>query len=76
MTYYLELPTSSWVHLVFHVFRLNKLIGDNIPIQNVFLDLDEEKKSSWDLKKYRKQGPSDYEIKLLLGTSSNGRTYQ
>ena len=32
MAYKLELPTSSWVHQVFHVYYLNKLIGDKILI--------------------------------------------
>ena len=44
MAYKLELPSTSWVHLVFHVSCLNKVIGDTIPIQTIFLELDEEGK--------------------------------
>jgi hypothetical protein len=44
MAYKLELPTSSRVHLVFHVSCLNKVIGDKIPVQNILLELDEEGK--------------------------------
>jgi hypothetical protein len=35
MAYNLELPTSSRVHLVFHVSCLNKVIGDKIPVQTI-----------------------------------------
>ena len=45
MVYKLELPTSSRVHLVFHVSCLKKVIGDNIPVQPIFLELDEEWKN-------------------------------
>ena len=38
----LEIPASSRVHLVFHVSYLKKVISDKIPIQNIFLELDEE----------------------------------
>ena len=41
MAYKLELPASSRIHLVFHVSWLNKVIGDTIPIQTIFLELDE-----------------------------------
>ena len=44
MEYKLELHASSRVHPVFHVSWLNKVIGDNIPIQTIFLELDEEGK--------------------------------
>ena len=50
MAYGLELPTSSQVHLVFHVSFLKNVIGDNIPIQTIFPDLDEEVKSIWNPK--------------------------
>jgi hypothetical protein len=36
MAYKLELPTSSRVHLVFHVSCLNNVIGDNIAVQTIF----------------------------------------
>ena len=44
MAYKLELPATSWVHLFFHVSYLKKVIGDKIPFQTIFLDLDEEGK--------------------------------
>ena len=44
MVYKLKLPSFSWVHLVFHVSCLNKLIRDKIPIQTIFPELDEEGK--------------------------------
>jgi hypothetical protein len=45
MAYTLELLASSRVHLVFHVSCLKKVIGDNIPVQTILLELDEEGKS-------------------------------
>lgn len=36
MAYNLELPSTSWVHLVFLVSYLKKVTGDNIPIQTIF----------------------------------------
>jgi hypothetical protein len=44
MAYKLELPASSRVHPIFHVSFLSKVIGDKIPFQNIFLELDEERK--------------------------------
>jgi hypothetical protein len=44
MAYKLELPAYSQVHIVFHVSCLKKVIGDNIPVQNILLELDEEGK--------------------------------
>ena len=44
MAYKLELPTSLWVHPVFHVSCLNKVIGNKLPIQTIFPELDEEGK--------------------------------
>jgi hypothetical protein len=44
MEYNLELPTSSRVLLVFHVSCLKKAIGDKIPVQTIFPELDEEGK--------------------------------
>ena len=75
MAYKLELPTSSLVHPVFHVSCLNKVIGDKIPIQTIFPELDDEGKVILDHEKTLKQGPRNYEHRLLLNTSSNGRTY-
>ena len=43
MAYKLELP-ASLVHPFFHVSCLNKVIGDKIPFQTIFLELDEEGK--------------------------------
>jgi hypothetical protein len=42
MVYKLELPASSRVHQVFHVSFLKKVIREKIPIQTIFLELDEE----------------------------------
>jgi hypothetical protein len=44
MAYKLELPASSRVHPVFHVSCLKKVIGDKIPVQTIFLELDKEGK--------------------------------
>jgi hypothetical protein len=44
MAYKLELPASSRVHPVFHVSCLKKVIGEKIPVQTIFLELDEEGK--------------------------------
>ena len=44
MTYKLELPSSSQVHPIFHVSWLKKVIGDKIPVQTIFTELDEEGK--------------------------------
>ena len=44
MAYKLELPASSRVHRVFHVSCLKKVIGENLPIQTIFPELDEEGK--------------------------------
>ena len=44
MAYKSKLPTSSWVHPIFHVSCLKKVIGENIPVQTIFPELDEEGK--------------------------------
>ena len=44
MAFKLELPSSSRVHPVFHVSCLKKVIGENVPVQKIFLELDEEGK--------------------------------
>ena len=44
MAYKLELPASLRVHLVFHVSCLKKVIGENIPVQTIFPELDDEGK--------------------------------
>ena len=44
VAYKLELPASSRVHPVFHVSCLKKVIGENIPVQTIFPELDEEGK--------------------------------
>ena len=42
MAYKLELPASSWVHPIFHVSCLKNVIGDKLPVQTIFPELDEE----------------------------------
>ena len=44
MAYKLELPASSRVHPVFHVSCLKKVIGENLPVQTILLEVDEEGK--------------------------------
>jgi hypothetical protein len=44
MAYKLELSASSRVHPVLHVSWLKKVIGDNILVQTIFLELAEEGK--------------------------------
>jgi hypothetical protein len=44
MAYKLELYAYSRVHPIFHVSCLKKVIGDNIPVQTIFPELDEEGK--------------------------------
>ena len=60
MDYKLELPTTSQVHIVFHVSYLKNVIGDKIPIQTIFLELDEEGKFILEPKSFLKKGLSDY----------------
>ena len=44
MAYKLELPASSRVRPIFHVSCLKKVIGENLPVQTIFLEFDEEGK--------------------------------
>ena len=55
MAYKLELSASSRVHPIFHVSFLKKIIGDKIPIQTIFPELDEGK-VIFEPKKSLKQG--------------------
>jgi len=44
LVYKLQLPASSRVHPIFHVSCLKNVISDKLPVQTVFLELDEEGK--------------------------------
>jgi len=44
MAYKLELHPSSCIQLLFHIFILNKVINDNIPIHITLVDINEEEK--------------------------------
>ena len=44
MAYKVELPIASRLHLVFHVSCLKKVIGDKLPVQTIFPELDGEGK--------------------------------
>ena len=44
MAYKLELPASSRVHPVFYVSCLNKVIGENLPVQTILPEFNEEGK--------------------------------
>ena len=44
MAYKLELLVASWVHLVFHVSCLKKVIGDKLPVQTILPELEAEGK--------------------------------
>ena len=48
MAYKLELPTSSRVHLVFHVSCLKKVISDTLPVQMMLPELNGEGKKILD----------------------------
>ena len=74
MDYKLELPSSSRVHPIFHVSCLKKVIGDNIQFKISCQSLMKKENSYWNLNKSLKQGPKNYEIMLLLITSSSGIT--
>ena len=45
MEYKLELPASLRVHLVFHVSCLERVIGDKLPVQTIFPELDDQGKT-------------------------------
>jgi hypothetical protein len=81
MAYKLELPASSRVHLVFHVSCLKKVIGEKIPVQTIFPEIEEEGKITLDpeaitdtrIHQLRNRFISDYLIKwrkLPIGDST------
>ena len=76
MAYKLELPPSSLVHPIFHVYRLNNVIGDKILVQTSLLEINEKGKIILEPETILKHGLSNREIEQLWSTSSNGRTYQ
>ena len=75
MAYKLELPAASRVHPIFHVSCLKKFIGEKSPVQTIFIELDEEGKSYWNLKQSKKKELDSYEIDQFQSISSNGRNY-
>ena len=62
MAYKLELLASSWVHRIFHVSCLKKFIGDKLPIQTIFPELDEEGKIILKPEVVTKKELDNYEI--------------
>ena len=70
MDYKLDPPSSSRVHPIFRVSNLNKVIGDNIPIETIFLELDEQGNSILGHEQITETITKHYEIGLLLSTSS------
>ena len=54
MAYKLDLLATSRAHPVFHVSCLKNVMGYKIPSQNIFSDLDEERKSIFEPKKISK----------------------
>ena len=44
MAYKLDIVASSWVHPIFHVSCLKKVIGEKLPVQTILEELDEEGK--------------------------------
>ena len=75
MTYKLKLPASSPVHQVFHVPCLKKVIGENIPVQTIFPELDEEGKIILEPEAVTETRLDSYEIDQFQSISSSGRTY-
>ena len=71
MSYKLEFPAFSWVHPIFLVSCLNKVIGDKTPVQTILIELDEEGKIILEhkkiietrIKKLRNQSIIEYFIK-------------
>ena len=62
LAYKLELLPYSWVHLVFHVSLLKKVISDNTTVHNIFPKIDEEGEIILKHEKPLKQGLSNYGI--------------
>ena len=80
MAYKLELPASSWVHLVFHISCLKKVIGKNIPVQTILPKLDGKGKIILEPEavmetRTRQQELDSYEVNQFLSISPSGRTY-
>ena len=75
MAYKLELPTTSWLHPVFHVSCLKKVIGDTLLVQIILLEIDEEGKIILEPEAITKQELNSYEIDQIWSILSSGRTY-
>jgi hypothetical protein len=42
VAYKIALPATSKIHLVFHVFSLKKVVGQNYRVQTILYELDDE----------------------------------
>ena len=75
MAYKLELPASSRVRLVFHVFCLRKVIGEKLLVQTMLPELDEEGKIILEPEELLKYELYIFIIDQFQSISLNGRNY-